>query len=79
MYELIRVSVCIWQVLDTFLVLNIKEVDLSGNAVKLQKMKRKEKMLKLSRRERKVSFHHLLYKLIYYYCYLNSLEGNIYR
>ncbi|CAL1548689.1 unnamed protein product, partial [Lymnaea stagnalis] len=40
------------QVLETFLVLKIKEIDLSSGD-KVEKMKRKEKMLKLSRRERK--------------------------
>ncbi|XP_005089661.1 nucleolar complex protein 3 homolog [Aplysia californica] len=41
------------QVLETFLVLKIKEVDMSGSAATTEKMKRKEKMMKYSRRERK--------------------------
>ncbi|KAK0054220.1 nucleolar complex protein 3 [Biomphalaria pfeifferi] len=40
------------QVLETFLVLKIKEIDLSSGET-FKKMKRTEKMLKLSRRERK--------------------------
>jgi len=41
------------KVLETFLDLKIKEVDLSGIAAKAEKMKRNERFLKYSRRERK--------------------------
>lgn len=40
-------------VLQTFLTLKIKEVDLSGTVAKTEKILRKEKMMKYSRRERK--------------------------
>ena len=47
--------------METFLDLKIKEVDLSGIAAKAEKMKRNERFLKYSRRERKVKKYFILY------------------